>query len=118
MILYLSGPMTGLPNNNYKEFNKWAHFFRQRGHQVLNPAENDGGSQDKSRAFYMRLDVESLLQVQGIILLQGWEMSKGVKFELAVAHELEIPVYDVETFKMGSLRQMKFDITLTVFNQK
>lgn len=96
MKVYLSGPMTGLPNLNYKEFNRWAKKLRANGHTVLNPAENDGGSTDRPRPFYMRLDTENLLQAHAVALLPGWEHSKGVRYELVIANELELNAYLVE----------------------
>ena len=90
---YLSGPMGGIPNYNHDVFNKVAAQLRADGYAVLNPAENDGGSMDKDRAFYLRLDLVNLSQAQGMILLPGWENSQGCWMEVAVAQELGIPIF-------------------------
>ena len=39
--IYCSGPMTGLPNNNYEEFHKNTKFLRGLGWTVISPAEMD-----------------------------------------------------------------------------
>ena len=90
---YLSGPMGGIINYNHALFNTVAAQLRGDGYAVLNPAENDGGSMDKSREFYLRLDLVNLSQAQGMILLPGWESSKGCWMEVAVAQELEVPIF-------------------------
>jgi len=90
---YLSGPMNGIPQYNHPLFNTVAAHLRQDGYGVLNPAENDGGSVDKSREFYLRLDLVSLSKAQGMLLLPGWENSCGCWMEVAVAQELDIPIF-------------------------
>ena len=39
MIAYLSGPMTGLPDNGYPAFQAAAERLRSRGVQVISPHE-------------------------------------------------------------------------------
>lgn len=41
MRLYISGPMTDMPNHNYLAFNEAAKQLREAGYEVLNPAELD-----------------------------------------------------------------------------
>jgi hypothetical protein len=37
--IYLSGPMTGIPENNFPAFHMWAERLRADGYDVVNPAE-------------------------------------------------------------------------------
>lgn len=37
--IYISGPMTGLPDFNFPAFHDAAARLRERGHEVANPAE-------------------------------------------------------------------------------
>ena len=99
MKIYLSGPMTGLPENNHPLFNATAKTLRDRGFEVYNPAENDAGSRDKDRKFYLRLDLESLAKAEAIVLLPGWQGSAGTRLELTVAKalELEVNFWDPDT---------------------
>ena len=106
---YLSGPMGGILNFNHDGFNWVAKQLRADGYEVLNPAENDGGSMDKSREFYLRLDLVNLSQAQGMILLPGWENSKGCWMEVAVAQELEVPIFLVTSPLFSVLDPLRLD---------
>ncbi len=98
--LYLSGPMTGLPNFNFDEFNRVALELREDGYTVINPAENDGGDQSKPWAYYLKKDLIQLLQdSNAIAVLPGWEKSEGASLEVHVAKKLGYPIYDANTRK-------------------
>lgn len=88
LSVYLSGPMTGLPEYNYPAFNAAARRLRSMGYFVFNPAESFDGDTSRPREDYMRKDIEMLLQADMVALLPGWERSKGVAVELAVATSL------------------------------
>ena len=99
MTLYLAGPMTGYPDWNFPAFHAAAERLRDKGHAVLNPAENFGGDPTRPRADYMRLDLAHLLAAEGVAVLPGWERSRGASLEVAVARELGLPVVDAETLE-------------------
>ena len=115
MRLYLSGPMTGLPDHNRAAFAAATTRFRDLGHFVINPAELSeqfGKWEDVSIAFekwyeyggaladeflrivmaVMQADIAALRSCDAIYLLRGWETSRGAKKELAeaIAHGLTI----------------------------
>lgn len=81
--LYVAGPMTGLPDYNYPAFAAAAAHLRALGHGVISPGESFGGSQDRPLRDYARYDLHALLQVDGIVLLDGWECSVGASTEVA-----------------------------------
>lgn len=93
MRYYLSGPMTGLPNFNYAAFNIAAKILRHRNFDLINPAENFDGRDDLPREDYMRQDIKHLLECDAIILINGWEKSRGAKLELEVARQLGLEIY-------------------------
>jgi len=93
-IAYLSGPMTGLPEFNFPEFNRVAALWRGQGWTVLNPAENHGGDVTLPRTVYMRTDIEQLLTADKVVLLKGWRQSAGARLEVAIARELGLIVVD------------------------
>ena len=91
--IYISGPMTGLPQNNYPAFNKCADDFRRAGFAVVNPAELAGEKQLTWQE-YMRQDLRWLLDCDAITMLPGWKNSKGAQLELAVAQGLGLKIFD------------------------
>ena len=90
--IYLSGPMTGHAGYNYPAFHAAAADLRLRGFAVINPAENEGGRIDLPRAAYMRLDIESVLRADLVVVLSGWRGSRGARLEVEIAREIGIPI--------------------------
>lgn len=93
-IVYIAGPMTGLPEGNYPAFNAAAEAWRKAGYKVLNPAENDNGSGTQHWSQFMRLAIAMVIQSNAIALLPGWERSKGARLEVEIAKALDFTFYD------------------------
>jgi len=91
MRVYLSGPMSGLPEHNFPAFHAHAQLLRAAGHDVVNPADlnPDPG---KSWEECLRTDLRELCSCEAIALMPGWERSKGANLELHVAHRLGLEV--------------------------
>ena len=87
MRVYLCGPMTGLPDNNYPAFHAMAAELRAAGYEVENPAENPPPACG-TWAGWMRLGIAQLVKCDGIFLLTGWHKSKGASIERRIAAEL------------------------------
>ena len=93
MIAYLSGPMTGLPGQNYAAFQAAAERLRSQGVQVISPHEIiPPGAGPWSWAQHMRVDLAALLTADVIVMLPGWETSRGARLEKAVAEAIAMPV--------------------------
>lgn len=101
VIVYLSGPMSGIEGFNYAAFDRWAETLRAEGYDVINPAENFDGADThpEGRKAFMRLDIEHVLRADAIVVLPGWQRSKGALLEVAIARELELAVLDVTTME-------------------
>lgn len=92
--VYLSGPMTGLPDFNRAAFHAAAAALRAQGHVVINPAEVDLGP-DATWADYMRVHLTEIARrVTRVFVLPGWESSRGAQLEVHVARALGLPVED------------------------
>jgi len=90
--LYLSGPMSGLPDNNYPAFLRLEEALKQFPQlEVMNPARNLKPT-DPSWVNWMRLSLKQVAEADAIILMKGWTESKGANAELKVARYLELPV--------------------------
>jgi len=99
--LYLAGPMSGIPQFNYPAFDEAAAELREMGYEITSPAEMDEVEiSTKARASvdgsplsdyptwgdFLARDVKLLAdECAGIILLPGWENSKGARLECFVA---------------------------------
>lgn len=90
--LYVAGPMTGYPENNYPLFNRVAGELRKVGYEVVNPAEfgADGGHY----VDLLRKDLIGLLECDGVAYLDRWWESTGARNEIQVAGVLWMPVRD------------------------
>lgn len=89
--IYLSGPMTGLPDLNFPAFHAEAARLRALGYQVANPAEINP-TPDESWQSCLRKDLAALLACDALALLPGWEKSLGANLELHVAHRVGIEI--------------------------
>ncbi|QYC55130.1 hypothetical protein SEA_BOILGATE_50 [Mycobacterium phage Boilgate] len=91
-ILYIAGPMTGLADFNRPAFRVMADRLRRKGYRVVNPAELPGETLNNPWDWYMRRDLAELVKCDGIVLLPGWEQSKGARLEHHVAVTLGMTV--------------------------
>jgi hypothetical protein len=95
-LIYLSGPMSGLPDFNYPAFNRAAADLRAMEYDVINPAEAIDGETHHPYTEYIRRDVENVLKCDLLVLLNGWEDSAGAHLEVALAVGVGIPVARLE----------------------
>lgn len=100
MKVYLAGPMRGIPDLNFPAFDAAASYLRSNGHDVFNPAENDRVKgyvgkpiEDVKRDCIMDDLTYIAREAQVIALLPGWEASKGVAVEVALADFLSLNVW-------------------------
>ncbi len=93
MRVYLSGPMTGLPEHNYPAFQEGREELRALGHEVLCPAEA-GVVDGWSWADYLRRALVMVCHADAVVVLHGWADSRGACLEVHVAQELGLPIRD------------------------
>jgi dUTP pyrophosphatase len=104
MILYLSGPMSGYPNDNFAAFHVAAAKLRDIGYTVLNPAEGSQPSANGKKSFtdtaeYGRIlqkAVGLMCQADGLAMLPGWEGSNGACLEVELAGKFGMTVRTVD----------------------
>ena len=100
-IVYLSGPMTGRLNFNFAQFDAWAAELRNAGAVVLNPAETAGGATHLPREWYFRMDFAVIGNAEAVVLMPGWDNSRGATIEALYANELGVPLYQLDTSTDG-----------------
>jgi nucleoside 2-deoxyribosyltransferase len=102
--VYLAGPMLGRPGNNVRDFRIAAMYCRGfRFWDTMNPhefkwqnkapEELDGPT---TRAWYLHRDLVVMAQCDAIVLLDGWEESRGAQIELTLARAANMGVYEFE----------------------
>lgn len=106
MNLYLSGPMTGMPNLNRPRFRDAAMRLTEAGHMVYDPCEKNFRSYEDA----MTADINMLTccvpdgrgglstgrVFDAVVQLPGWEESRGATLEAAVAMACGIRVMTLE----------------------
>jgi hypothetical protein len=89
--VYLSGPITGLPDLNRLAFELAAIDLRHKGYRVINPHEACIGLPPSSTWLdYMRVDIKALVMCDAIYMLPGWWKSRGARIEWVIAKMLGI----------------------------
>lgn len=86
MRVYISGPMTGLPEFNYPAFFAAEERLKERGHEVINPARP--GDEAWGWLEFMRRALCDLSEADAIHMLDGWEKSRGATLERHIADAL------------------------------
>lgn len=97
MIVYLSGPMSGLPEFNFPEFRRVAADLCAKGYEVINPADID--QPDKSWEACMRVDIKEMMKADALAMLKDWQKSAGAGLEVTIASALKMPILDAYTLE-------------------
>ncbi|MBG4448678.1 DUF4406 domain-containing protein [Pseudomonas aeruginosa] len=100
--IYIAGPMTGLPDNNYPAFHAEAARLRGLGFTVENPAENSAPACGSWQG-YMRLALNQLITCHAVALLPGWTDSRGALLERYVAFQLGMPTLEAAAITSPAL---------------
>lgn len=114
--LYVAGPMTGYPQFNFPAFDIVAADLRKRGFKIVSPAELDdpktrkaalaspdgapgsGTSNGETWGDFLARDVKLIAdKVNGIVVIAGWQNSKGARLETFIAFLCGKPIVHYPT---------------------
>lgn len=84
-VLYVAGPMTGLPKLNFPAFDDAEGLLTDAGYAVLNPTRHGSGDPGKTWIDYLIPCLHDVMNADGIALLAGWRASKGARVEHRLA---------------------------------
>lgn len=104
MIVYISGPMSGIPGFNFNEFYKAEEDIRAKGHEVINPARNKDrvdrvcAIEQRTPTWldYLLCSLESMRHATTVAVLPGAENSTGATIELMIAERMELGIFDAD----------------------
>lgn len=102
--IYLSGPMTGLPDFNRPAFYRATKALRKKGYTVVNPPELDANEPQRSWIGCLRRDIKHLVKCKAIATLPGWKKSRGANLEIYIGRALSFPVHPVSYYMKGRLK--------------
>ncbi|UOF76777.1 deoxycytidylate deaminase [Caudoviricetes sp.] len=89
--IYISGPMTGMPDLNRKTFTDAEELLHRRGYEPVNPHKN-GLPDTATWEDHMKRDLEMLNGCDGVAVLWGCDKSKGSQIEMSAARRMSMPV--------------------------
>ena len=97
ITVYLSGKMTGLAENEYKQkFRSAELFYRACGYEVINPCDLSAvvleRIPDATYEDFMAEDFKAIGRCTHIAMLEGWEDSPGARREKREAERLGLEV--------------------------
>lgn len=98
-IVYIAGPMRGYPKYNFPAFDIAKQKMIDAGFFVFSPADldrelgvtEDTPAEDIPKDFLRRAlerDLAAITKSTHVVLLEGWEASRGVRPEAVLAYEL------------------------------
>jgi phosphoribosyl-ATP pyrophosphohydrolase len=93
-VIYVAGPMTGLPEWNYPAFHLAATQLRSVGYRVISPAEHE--LDETNWTGCVRRGLGELLTTDAVGVLSGWQTSRGATLEVHVAEALGMEIRPVE----------------------
>lgn len=123
--VYLAGPMTGLPQFNFPAFDAAASQLRDRGYDVVSPAELDdpetrkaalaspdgapgtGSHEGETWGDFLARDVKLIADggIEAIFVLPGWHRSRGARLETFIGRALcRQRVWRMDNREVGLLR--------------
>lgn len=99
-VLYVSGPVSGIPDDNRPAFEDAARRLRATGCVARIPHDDVAPGTAWIPAMKTTL-MAILAQADGLATLPGWERSRGASLEVGLAKALGMSVKDVDDWIRG-----------------
>jgi hypothetical protein len=96
MLIYTAGKYSGDVEKNIAAAREIAAQLWNAGHAVICPHLNTAGFEDDCAATYEQYiegDLNIIARVDALVMIPGWEQSKGACIEHEYATSLKMPIY-------------------------
>ncbi|HHZ81245.1 MAG TPA: DUF4406 domain-containing protein [Flavobacteriales bacterium] len=100
LVVYLSGPISGREDREAITHFASVENILDPHHIVFNPTLTP---KKDTWEEYMKEGISALIDSDCVLMLDGWEKSRGASFERLVAFELRIPIYYEKEISWDSL---------------
>jgi len=93
--VYISGPITGIKNANKEAFTEMEQMLVTMGYKVCNPRRHQipkGLTEENVWPVMMRMSLKDMMYCNSMVMLDGWEFSKGAGIEFELAKSLRMPI--------------------------
>lgn len=100
-LIYISGAMTGIKDNNRPAFAKAKKMLRKSGYRVISPPDLDKFSKHRTWEGFLRRDLSFLVKCDAIATLNGWKKSRGANLEVYVGKALSMEIHPVKFYIKG-----------------
>jgi hypothetical protein len=84
-VCYIAGPITGVAKLNRPAFERMSATLNRESVIVLNPMDLPSGL---SEFAYMDICLAMVRHCDAVVALDGWQVSKGARAEIALAEKL------------------------------
>lgn len=110
--VYISGPITKNPKGNARAFQEATDKIRELGFEVVSPSELDEeadllteelakvNSGSKEWAQLLVRDILHVTAVDALVVIDGWQASRGAKLEVLLANSLKKKVFNYSTLEV------------------
>lgn len=120
MLYYISGPIAFMPNKNKEAFDQAAKELMNLNVQYINPLDLDeldplpqtDNNHDLNYLNLLRRDITYLMSCDGVVVLPGWEASRGATLEVLLAIKLDMPIFKLNN-KVLEKVHIAADVALT-----
>ena len=96
IVIYLSGPMSGIPEYNYPAFEAAALGLRARRFMVINPANNRPAVSNPTWRDYMEISLAQVQLADMVVVMKGWETSQGACLEVSEARSCYVEIVELD----------------------
>ena len=127
--IYIAGPISGIPDDNYAAFEEAEILLKSLGFQPVNPhkvyheadelkrkATTETQRQEINKKYwteYLRVDLEEAIKCDAVFFLPSWQNSRGAKLEAYVLASLGKETYELREDMVKPI-ELIFELKISV----